>query len=129
MTSNKWWTNFHLPWGFYEASPNASITAELLVAMIQFLDDLNVFNQTIAKSFLLLDGHHSRMSLPFLQYINDTKHHWLVCFGVPYATHVWKPNNAEGLNGKFKLELMRAKKSIYLHEAYQSLSQLTLHLW
>jgi hypothetical protein len=63
MTSNKWWTNFHLPWGFYEASPNASITAELLVAMIQFLDDLNVFNQTIAKSFLLLDGHHSRMSL------------------------------------------------------------------
>ena len=99
---------------FYGASPNASITAELLVSMIKFMDELNVFDRTIAKPFLLLDGHHSRMSLHFLRYVNDPAHRWLVCFGVPYATHVWQPNDAEGLNGKFKLELTRAKKKYLL---------------
>jgi hypothetical protein len=86
---------------FYGASPNASITAELLVAMVEFLDKLNVFDQTIGNPFLLLDGHHSWMSWPFLRYFNDNNHQWFCCFGVPYAMHLWQLNDAEGLNGKF----------------------------
>jgi hypothetical protein len=50
------------------------------------------------------------MSLPFLWYINDANHKWFCCFGVPYATHLWQVNDAEGLNGKFKIELMKTKR-------------------
>ena len=99
---------------FFGASPNASITADLLVSMLKFLDTLNVFDRSIGHPFLLLDGHHSRMSLQFLRYINDDSHRWFCCFGVPYAMHLWQPNDAEGLNGKFKLELTRAKRKYLL---------------
>jgi hypothetical protein len=99
---------------FYGASPNASITADSLVLMLKFLDMLNVFDCSICRPFLLLGGHHSLMSLQFLCYINDESHRWFCCFGAPYVLHLWQPNDAEGLNGRFKLEFMWAKQKYLL---------------
>ena len=70
---------------FFGTSPKASITSVLLADMLQFIDKLGVYDRSIADPFLLLDGHHSRMMLPFLKYINDPSHKWHCCFGVPYA--------------------------------------------
>lgn len=44
-----------------------SITSEILVQMLQTLDLLNLFphDDPSAKPFLLLDGHVSRLELPF----------------------------------------------------------------
>jgi len=36
--------------------------------MLQYIDKIGVFDRTVAHPFLLLDGHHSRMMLLYLQY-------------------------------------------------------------
>jgi hypothetical protein len=78
--------------------------------MLAFLDRLGVYDRSIANPFLLLDGHHSRMMLPFLKYVNDASHKWHCCFGVPYATHIWQVGDASSINGSFKINLMKAKR-------------------
>jgi hypothetical protein len=64
---------------------------------------------------LLVDGHHSRTRLPFLEYIIDPAHPWRVCIGVPYGTHVWQPHDSTELNGTFKARMYK-EKLLYLSE-------------
>jgi hypothetical protein len=66
---------------------------------------------------LILDGHGSRMRLPFLKYINDPTHPWVVCLGVPYGTHIWQVADSSKLNGSFKIALNRAKAKYFSHKA------------
>ena len=99
---------------FVGCSPKASITSQLLAQMLMQLDTLNIFEQSeTIKPFLLLDGHHSRMQLPFLEYINSEEHPWTVCIGVPYGTHIWQVADSSQQNGIFKLLLAKAK-ALYL---------------
>jgi hypothetical protein len=95
---------------FFGTSLKASITSTLLADMLAFLDRLGVYDCSIANLFLLLDGHHSRMMLPFLKYVNHASHKWHCCFGVPYATHIWKVDDASSINGSFKINLTKAKR-------------------
>jgi hypothetical protein len=95
---------------FFGTSPKASITSTLLKDMLAFLDSLGVYDRSVANPFLLLDGHHSRMMLPFLRYICNSSHEWKCCFGVPYATHLWQVGDASGINGAFKMNLTKAKR-------------------
>jgi hypothetical protein len=104
----------HIPC-FYGTSPKASITTTLLTEMLKYLDRLGVYDRSVCKPFLLLDGHHSRMMLPFLDYVITEENKWFVCFGVPYATHIWQVNDASGLNGRFKIELTKAKREYVKH--------------
>jgi hypothetical protein len=63
---------------------SGSITSELLVSFLKKMDELDLFPRTVGlKPFLLLDGHGSRLELPFLQYVNSPNHEWVVCIGVP----------------------------------------------
>jgi hypothetical protein len=100
---------------FFGTSPKASITTTLLTEMLKYLDRLGVYNRDVCHPFLFLDGHHSRMMLPFLEYINDPETKWFTCFGVPYATHNWQVNNASRLNGAFKIELTKTKRKYIKH--------------
>ena len=100
---------------FYGSSPKASITSQLLADMLKYLDDIGVYDRAVAHPFLLLDGHHSRMMLPYLKYICDPGHKWYSCFGVPYATHVWQVADASSLNGTYKIELAKAKRKYVEH--------------
>ena len=55
---------------------SASITTRILVEALQTLDSYDLFPRTEkVKPFLMLDGHKSRLELPFLQYINTPKDH------------------------------------------------------
>jgi hypothetical protein len=95
---------------FVGTSPKASITSQLLVEMLKCLDEARLFDRSTGHMpFLLLDGHQSRMQLPFLQYINDNQHQWMVCIGVPYGTHLWQVADSSELNGCFKIALAKAK--------------------
>jgi len=96
-------------------SPKASITSYLLADMLKCIDELDVFDRTAdgRRPFLLLDGHHSRMELPFLDYIHGTGHKWVVCIGVPYATHLWQVADASQLNGCFKVWITKVKRMMY----------------
>ncbi len=62
-----------------------------LWAISLHMDTLDLFPREdgVTPFFLLLDGHGSRLELPFLQYINNPLHDWIVCIGVPYGTSCW----------------------------------------
>jgi len=77
-------------------SPKGSITSEILVDICATLDHLKVFDRlTGAMPFFLLDGHQSRIELPFLEYVNHPDHPWCLCIGVPYGTDLWQVGNSE----------------------------------
>ena len=77
------------------------------------LDHLQVFDQSDGdQPFLLLDGHGSRLGLPFLSYINDAAHKWVVCIGVPYGTSLWQVGDSSEQNGAYKMALARIKKQL-----------------
>jgi hypothetical protein len=52
---------------FYGTAPKASIMINLLADMLKLIDDCGIFDRNIAKPLLLLDGHGSRITLPFLK--------------------------------------------------------------
>jgi hypothetical protein len=92
---------------------NGSITSELLVSFLKHMDDLDLFpREDGLKPFLLLDGHCSRLELPFLQYVNDPNHEWVVCIGVPYGTSYWQVADSSEQNGSYKMALSTAKKEL-----------------
>jgi len=94
---------------FFGTSPKASITSTLLADMLALLDSLCVYDCSIVNPFLLLDGHHSRMMLPILKYMNDPSHKWHCCFGVRYATRIWQVGDVTAINGSFSKKLTKAK--------------------
>jgi hypothetical protein len=98
-------------------SPNASIKSELLVDMLAKIDDAGVFPRSDDEGIplLLIDRHHSRTQLSFLNYINFPLQKWKVCIGVPYATHMGEPHNSSKLNATLKTKLYKEKKT-YLRE-------------
>jgi hypothetical protein len=70
--------------------------------MLCYINVHDIFNQTDGtKPLLLLEQHHSRMDLEFLEYIMDPMHGWNVCIGVPYNTHLWQVASSSQKNGKF----------------------------
>jgi hypothetical protein len=77
--------------------------------MLKYIDALGIFDQSITYPFFLLDGHHSRMMLPYLKNINPSLK-WYSCFGVPYATHICHVADVSSLNGTYKIELVRAQR-------------------
>jgi hypothetical protein len=102
---------------FVCTSPKASITSQLLADMLQFLDGFNIFDRTDNnRPFLLLDGHHSRLDLPFIDYIHGNGHEWVACIGVPYGTHLWQVADSPQLNGSFKTELVKAKRQLFRYK-------------
>ena len=64
------------------------------------------------KPFLLLDGHGSRLELPFLKYINTPEDHWVVCLGVPYGTAPWQVGDSKEQDGSFNVSFAQAKQDL-----------------
>ena len=92
---------------------SASITTHILVDMLQTIDSLNLFpREGNIRPFLLLDGHRSRLELPFLQYINTPKDNWVVCIGVPYGTAYWQVGDSKEQNGSFNIAITQAKQDL-----------------
>jgi len=68
-------------------STKGSMTSEILRDICAELDFLGVFDRSGGcMPFFLLDGHGSRIQLPFLEYVNNALHLWCACIGVPYST-------------------------------------------
>ena len=77
------------------------------------LDILNVVpRDQDKKPFLLLDGHGSRLEMPFLQYINTPTDHWVVCIGVPYGTALWQVGDSKEQNGSFNIAINKSKQDL-----------------
>jgi hypothetical protein len=95
---------------FYASTPNASITAEILVRMLDTMDSAIQFDRSDGTCpCLIVDGYPSRCSEEFLSYVNIQRK-WKVCVGVPYGTHIWQVADSSELNGAFKIALVKAKR-------------------
>ena len=73
-------------------SKNGSITLDILVDILAAREHLKGFEVNRAAGilhFLLVDGHGARFQLPFLRYIHDPLHEWVVVIGVPYGATFW----------------------------------------
>ena len=94
-------------------SPKGGMTSEILRDICATLDHLEVFDRsTGAMPFFLLDGHGSRVELPFLEYINDPLHLWCVCLGVPYGTDLWQVGDSAEQNGTYNMLTTAAKMNL-----------------
>ena len=78
------------------------------------MDDLKLFPRGpgLPTPFFLCDVHSSRLQLPFLEYITDNAHPWVVCLGLPNATHFWQVGDSKQQNGRCKKEIVLAKRNI-----------------
>ena len=99
---------------YVTCSPKRSITSTILADMLKWIDDLGVFPRVPGgpTPFLLLDGHGSRLEVPFLKYINDVNHKWVVCIGVPNGTSIWQVGDSNEQNGTYKMYCGECKKMI-----------------
>ena len=75
---------------------------------------------------MLLDGHGSRFQLPFMEYIIDNSHPWVVCIGVPYGTSLWQVADSKQQNGSYKMALYKAKKELLEQKMHYMIDPLTL---
>ena len=91
---------------------NRSITSSILCDILKELDHKKIFprEEQGCKPFFFVDGHSSRFEVPFLQYINNKEHEWVVCIGVPYGTSLWQVGDAEEQNRLFKLNMSKCKQ-------------------
>ena len=81
---------------------SAILISNILVDVLKILDCLDVVKRVSKKHpFLLIDGHKSRIKMPFLQYFNTPADHCMVCLGVPYGTVLWQVGDSKEQNGSF----------------------------
>ena len=99
---------------FVCCSPKGGISSDLLMQMLKRMDALSLFRRLPGGPlpFILLDGHGSRLNLPFLEYINYPDHIWKVCFGLPNGTAIWQVGDLPEQNGSWK---MATKKYTIFH--------------
>ena len=76
----------------YLFPPKGGITSELLNKILERMDGFNIFPCVPSGPlpFLLLEGHGSRLQLPFLRYTNHPDHPCIVCLGLPNGTALWQ---------------------------------------
>ena len=92
---------------------SGSITSNILVEMLQTLDEMDLIpREDNVKPFILLDGHGSRLELPFLKYVNTPEDHWVACIGVPYGTALWQVGDSKEQNGSFNMAMTKAKQDL-----------------
>jgi hypothetical protein len=98
-----------------EFTQGGGMSGKILTKMLKTLDDLEIFDRNDEKRlFVLLDGHASRFDVHFLEYINDDKHRWSVCIGVPYGTPLRQVGDSMYQNGQFKIRVTMFKEQLLL---------------
>ena len=104
-------------------SPKGSITSVILRTIFERLDDIGVYDRKSGViPFALFDAHDSRLQLPFMKYINDEKHLWKFCIGLPNATHLWQVGDSNEQNGTFKTKWYSEKSKLVLYRTRKGLS-------
>lgn len=96
-------------------SEKGGITNEIITDILKTLDKLKVFQEYRSNNvvpFLLVDGHMSRFSHLFLEYITNPNHPWKVSIGIPYGTSLWQFGDSYQQNGRFKIAIFSYKKKL-----------------
>ena len=105
------------------------MTTDILTRILETLDHLEVFDRSTGiNHYLMLDGHVSRMGIPFLRYINTPAHLRIACIGVPYGISLWRVGEAAEQNGTYKGGLTTMKKQIIAQKTKLMMPRLTIEV-
>lgn len=103
---------------YCDCSPNGSMTSAILRRILHYIDKQGIVERGVDEEtgqsyhpVLILDGHISRMGLPFLKYVNTAVTKWSVPLVCPYGTHKTQFHDDEKQNGSFKCALFEAKRT------------------
>jgi hypothetical protein len=116
---------------FVTHSSSGGITSDILAERLKRMDDAGIFPraENIPAPFALLDGHGSRLQLPFLRYIsnqcvdhqdNCTNHSWNASLGSPNNTGYWQVGDSLYQNGRFKISIYKGKRLCVLENENHS---------
>jgi hypothetical protein len=110
-------------------SDSGGITPEILVDVLRHFDKHIPRIEGDPPPACILDGHGSRLSIPFLRYIRNldengdvianSNHRWNVFLGLPNGTAYWQVGDSSQQNGRFKnlnrsgKEYLRAEQRKY----------------
>ena len=99
---------------YVTCSSKGSITSKILAQTLKWIDERDVLPRKPngPTPFLLLDGHESRIDLPFLDYINNDDHKWVVCLGLPNGTSLWQVGDSSQQNGCYKMYCTKRKMEL-----------------
>ena len=101
---------------YCDCSPNGSMNSTILTRILAKMDRLGISKRGVdddgTKFYppIIVDGHISRMGLPFLKYVNDDKHRWGAGLCCPYGTSKTQFHDNEKQNAGFKCALVKAKR-------------------
>ena len=100
----------------------------ILADILRYIDDRGVFPRlnNNPTPFLLLDGHGSRLEVPFLSYINDPTHKWIVCIGCPNGTSLWQVGDSSEQNGCYKIYCAEHKRKLTSKRIEMGINRLNL---
>ena len=94
-------------------SKNGSVPSQILADIPAELDLHEVIERKNGvQPFLLLDSHDLRFELPFLEYITNPDHEWVVVIGVPYGTALWQIGDSAEQNGATNIASVKEKQQI-----------------
>jgi hypothetical protein len=95
-------------------SENGGISSEILAKCFKRMDTLGRFPRSpdLPNPFVILDGHGSRLQLPFLNYISEESHQWHAILGLPNGASKWQVGNSKQQNGQMKRHLVLAKRKV-----------------
>ena len=85
------------------SSEGGGINSVRLNQCFDYMDKLQIFDCTIAKSVVVCDGHESRLGLEFMKYIVAEDTRWYVGLGGPNGTSKWKLGDSSEKNGCFNM--------------------------
>ena len=92
---------------------SGSVTSDILVDALKTLDHFDVIPRNDGVStFLLLDGHSSRLQTSFLRYINTPEDNFVTCIGVPYGTALWQVGDSKEQNESFNIAMTAEKRKL-----------------
>ena len=99
---------------FITCSPSGGITSQILADMMQWLDrHLQLPRHPGCPTpCILLDGHGSRLEIPFLTYVSNPEHRWNPLIGCPNGTSLWQVGDSVEQNGCFKMHQYDVKTKI-----------------
>ena len=85
--------NKHVPL-IVTCSPGRGISQQILMECLKKMDELEIFDRSVARPCVLLNFHGSRFGIDFLARVNAEETRWHILTGVPCGAEKWQAGDS-----------------------------------
>lgn len=103
---------------YCDCSESGSVTGPILKKILTKLDEAGLTERGVDEDgnpyypALILDGHASRMTVPFLKHVTADETRWRAMLVCPYGTSKTQFHDHEKQNATFKCALSKEKRKL-----------------